>query len=68
MVMVWISAAALVFLLEILISAISMVATPHCGDCSLSDDLSSDEASATGSRQSFALKGKANFVWGKLLW
>ena len=54
MVMVWISAAALVFLLEILISAISMVATPHCGDCSLSIDLSSDDTSATGIRQSFA--------------
>ena len=31
MLVFWISAAALVFLLEVFISAISIVATPHCG-------------------------------------
>ena len=35
-------------------SANSIVATPHCGACSLEFDLSSDEISATGGRQSFA--------------
>ena len=32
-----------------------MVMTPHCGDHSLSVDLTSDEISATGGRQRFAL-------------
>ena len=35
-------------------SATSMVVTPHCGDHSLSVDLTSDEISATGGRQRFA--------------
>jgi len=35
-------------------SANSIVATPHCGACSLEFDLSSDEIPATGGRQSFA--------------
>ena len=37
------------------LSAISMVATPRWGDCSLSIDLTSDEISATGGRQRFVL-------------
>ena len=36
-------------------SASSMVVAPHCGDNSLSDDLSADEISATGGRHRFAL-------------
>ena len=28
-----------------------MVATPHCGDCSLSDEKPTDEISATGGHQ-----------------
>ena len=31
-----------------------MVATPHCGDCFLSNDLTSFDTSATGSRKRFA--------------
>ena len=33
--------------------------TPHCGDHSLSGDLTSDETSATGGRQRFARRGGA---------
>ena len=35
-------------------SASSIVATPHWGDCSFSDDLTSDGISATGCPQRFA--------------
>ena len=38
------------------LTAISMVATPHWGDSSLSIDLTSDEISATGGHQRFALE------------
>ena len=38
------------------LTAISMVVTPHCGAHSLSIDLTSDEISATGGRQRFALE------------
>ena len=34
--------------------AFSIVAVPHCGNCSFSNDLTSDETSATGGRQRFA--------------
>ena len=37
-----------------LFPASSMVVTPHWGDYSLSDDLTSDEISATGGPQRFA--------------
>ena len=43
-------------------TAISMVATPHWGDCSLSIDLTSDEISATGGHQRFALERFALLV------
>ena len=36
-------------------SATAIVATPHCGACSLKFDLSSDEISRTAGRQSFTL-------------
>ena len=38
-------------------SASSIVATPHCGACSFSDDLTSDGISATGCPQRFAPLG-----------
>ena len=38
-------------------SASSIVATPHCGACSFSDDLTSDVISATGCPQRFAPLG-----------
>ena len=38
-------------------SATSIVATPHCGACSFSDDLTSDGISATGCPQRFAPLG-----------
>ena len=39
-----------------------MVATPHWGDSSLSIDLTSDEISATGGHQRFALERYALLV------
>ena len=44
------------------LTAISMVATPHWGDSSLSIDLTSDEISATGGHQRFALERFALLV------
>ena len=44
------------------LTAISMVATPHWGDCSLSIDLTSDDISATGGHQRFALERFALLV------
>ena len=44
------------------LTAISMVATPHWGACSLSIDLTSDEISATGGHQRFALERFALLV------
>ncbi len=41
-------------------SATSIVATPHWGDCSFSVDLTSDEISATGGRQRFALSNASH--------
>jgi len=46
-----------------LYSAISMVATPHCGACSLSIDLRPDEISATGGHRLFV----PNQRFGQLL-
>ena len=40
------------------LSASSIVATPHWGDCSFSDDLRIDEISATGGHRFFAPAGK----------
>ena len=44
------------------LTTISMVATPHWGACSLSIDLTSDEISATGGHQRFALERIALLV------
>ncbi len=44
------------------LTALSMVVTPHCGAHSLSIDLTSDEISATGGRQRFALERFALLV------
>ena len=44
------------------LTAISMVATPHWGDSSLSIDLTSDEISATGGHLRFALERFALLV------
>ena len=43
-------------------SASSIVATPHWGDCSFSDDLTSDGISATGCPQRFAHWATAPFA------
>ena len=45
-----------------LFPASSMVVTPHWGDYSLSDDLTSDEISATGGPQRFARYDRFDFV------
>ena len=50
------------FLLSQDSSASSIVATPHCGACSFSDDLTSDGISATGCPQRFAHWGTSRFV------
>ncbi len=43
-------------------SAFSMVATPHWGDCFLSNDLTADESPATGSRQRFVHRASASLA------
>ena len=43
-----------------------MVVTPHCGAHSLSVDLTSDEISATGGRQRFALERFALLVSARI--